>query len=73
MLCLDVTAKDYYCVLFGPRIILKFSLQHCNFIDVPLTLEDTLEFQANKIGLSQVSDHEQLIFLDCFFDIITFC
>jgi hypothetical protein len=39
-----------------------------NFIDVPLTLEDTSEFQAHKIVLSQVSDHGQLIFLDCFFD-----
>ena len=69
----NVTARDDYCVLLGPRIISEFSSQHCHFIDVPLTLEDTSEFQAHKIVLSLVSDHGQFIFLDCFFDIITFC
>ena len=61
-LCLDVTARDDYCVLLGPRIISEFSPQHCHFIDVPLTLEDTSEGQAHKIFLSLVSDYEQLFF-----------
>ena len=72
-LCFDVTARDDYCVLLHPRIISQFSLQHCHFIDEPLTLEDTSEFQAHKIVLSLGSDQGQFIFLDCFFDMFTFC
>ena len=41
----------------GLRIISKLYLKHCHFIDVPLTLEDPLEFQAHKIVLSLVSDN----------------
>ena len=70
---LNVTARDDYCVLLGPRIISEISLQHGHFIDVPLTIEDTPEFQPHKIVLSLISDHGQLFFLDCFFDITTFC
>ena len=73
-LCLDVIVRDNHCVLLGPRIISEFSLQHCHFINVPRTLEDTSEFQAKKIVFFPLfSDHGQLFFLDFFFDIITFC